>query len=55
MQIANFGKPALVICSSLAIMSIIGVIVYVILLLVQNSFGVTIFPDKAALELLSLL
>lgn len=55
MQIANFGKPALVICSSLAIMAIIGVIVYVILLLVQNSFGVTIFPDKAALELLSLL
>ena len=48
MQIANFGKPALIICSSLAIMVLIGVIVYVILLIIQSSFGVVIFPDNAA-------
>lgn len=54
MQVANFGKPALVICSTLAILTVIGVGVYLLLLIIQSSFGVTIFPEKTA-EMISLL
>lgn len=42
MQIANYGKSALIICSSLAGVTIIGLVVYVVLLVVQNVFGITI-------------
>ena len=43
MQIANYGKPALIICSSLAGITLIGLVVYIILLVVQSAFGVVIF------------
>ena len=43
MQISNFGKTALIFCSSMAGVTIIGLVVYVILLIIESSFGVKIF------------
>lgn len=43
MQISNFGKTALILCSSMAGVTIIGLVVYVILLVIESSFGVKIF------------
>lgn len=48
MQIANFGKPALYICATIFGIFILGVVVYVLLLVIQSSFGVTIFPESSA-------
>lgn len=40
---AQFGRTAFYLCTSIAGMAIVGVVIYVILLIVQSAFGVQIF------------
>ena len=40
---AQFGRTAFWLCTSIAGMAIVGLVIYVVLLLIQNAFGVHIF------------
>lgn len=40
---AQFGRTAFYLCTSIAGMAIVGLVIYVVLLIIQNAFGVQIF------------
>lgn len=45
---SKFSKPAFVICTGIAGITLIGIFIYVVLLCIEAAFNIQIIPDKAA-------